>query len=506
MSLSTRTTMNITKINDFPGGKLSMFLINSINYKSTWDKIKTFDLRFLFIKNGTYSEGWQDDNIGAYFLGAKSNPDSKDGVLPVSYYGHCDPVTFISESLKTKDQLVVVNEAAPQIFYFHFEDSESNIINVTGSKITNENLENASEAEIKSFFDVEPTASYIGNPDEETEEERAERESIENSVKSSLEASDGTEEKPSNSPENLELASNENYKWYSSIEESKPITSFSEFKSIKESLLLEENGKPKPEVEGPEGLPAEVKAEEKKPKLADIEGTTLGSKILTARQMNENFERVLDTLSNPIPFAIYFVEDREYADPSLRDIYQPGNFMNFTIDPSAIKASDGEDIEELIAVNNLDVLLDAKKGLYKFTGRDQETNFKDTDLKDTDLKDNSPDVLTADISSASNKKSVIPLSSGRGEKEQIKATIQRINADQSSQLGISDWQDVTSVKIIRDENKNPVTIKIKNKKAGFGDKSRTIRKGEDGWEAALVLAKADSKREEEEQQSELAKR
>ena len=516
MSVSTRTTMNITKINDFPGGDLSMFLINSYNHKGIWDKIKTFDLRFLFIKNGTYSEGWQDDNIGAYFLGAKSNPDSKDGVLPVSYYGHCEPVLFMDESLKTGDQLVVVDPSAPQTFYFHFEDSESNIINVTGSKITNENLENASEKEIKSFFDVEPSASYIGNPDGETEEERAERESLMNSVKSSLAPSDGTEEKPLDSPENVELASNENYKWYSSIEESKPITSFSEFKLIKESLLLEKNptegGTAEPEVKTPEVKTPEVEKPEaeggeKKPKLEDIKGTTIGSKILTSRQMNENFERVLETLSIPIPFCIYFVEDREYADPALRDIYQPGSFMNFVIDPSAIKAAEGENIEELIAVNNLDVILDAKKGFYNFSGKDQETKFKDTDLKDTELSnDNSPDVLTADISSASTKKSVIPLSSGGGKKEPIKPTIERINPDQLSQLGISGWQDVTNVTIIRDDSGSPEKIKIKNKKAKFGDRSRTINSGEKGWEAALVLAKVDSKREEEEQQSELAKR
>ena len=150
-----------------------------------------------------------------------------------------DFTTFVDASLEMGDQLVVVDKDAPQTFYFHFEDSESNIINVTGSKITDKDLENASGEEINSFFTVEPTSSYIGNPDAETEEEKAERESLENSARSSSADSDDTEEKPSDSPEKVELASNENYKWYSSIEESKPITSFSEFKMIKESLLLE---------------------------------------------------------------------------------------------------------------------------------------------------------------------------------------------------------------------------------------------------------------------------
>jgi hypothetical protein len=510
-SNSTRTTMNITKINDFEKGGLSMFLVNSVNYKGIWDEIKGFDLRFLFIKNATYSEGYSDDNIGTYFLGAKSNPDSKDGVLPISYYGHTDFVTFANTAAKMGDQLVIVEKDAPKTFYFHFEDSESNIINVTGSKITDEDLENASEEEVRSFFTVEPTSSYIGNPDEETEEERAERESLEASARSSSGPSDGKEEENPDSPEKVELASNENYKWYSSIEESKPITSFSEFKSIKESLLFEDDKKPPIEggtpKEGVEELPTEVGGkEEKTPELGDIKGTTLGSQIMTAKEMGENFEKALNTIDEPIPFCIYFVENREYADPELRDIYQPGSFMNFSLLPDVMNAPDGEDIEGGIQVNNLDVLLDVKKGLYNFSEKDRETKLKDTDIEVAGGGDSKATntILTADISSARNKESVTPL--GRGGKEEIKTTLQRVKPDELNQLEISDWEDVTSIKIIRDGSGNPERIKIKNRKAGFGDKSRTIEKGERGWEAALSLAKANNDREAEEQKLELAKR
>jgi hypothetical protein len=510
MSNSTRTTMNITKINDFPKGGLSMFLINSLNYKETWDKIKTFDLRFLFIKNGTYSEGWQDDNIGTYFLGGKVNPDPKE-TLPISYYGHCDFTIFKANSVKMTDQLVIVDETAPQIFYFHFEDSESNIINVTGTKITNKDLENASEEEVRSFFEVEPTSSYIGNPDDETEEEREQRESLENSARSSSDPSDGSEEEENpDSPEKVELASNENYKWYSSIEESKPITSFSEFKLIKESLLLEDKKSPivetpEPEVEvKDEELPTGEEGEEEPPKLEDMKGTALNSQILTAKQMNKNFERVLDTIETPMAFCIYFVENREYADPELRNIYQPGSFMNFSISPDAIGASDGSNIEGGIQVNNLDVLLDAKKGLYNFSEKDRETKIKDTDIEVVGERGRkaSNTILTADISSASNKEAVTPL--GRGE--EIKTTLQRMNPDELNQLEISDWDDITNIKIIRDRNGNPKTIKIKNRKAELGNKSRSIENGEPGWEAALSLAIANNAREAEEQKLELAKR
>jgi hypothetical protein len=517
VSNSTRTTMNITKILDFtPEGKaegLSMFLINSANYKPLWDRIKGNDLRFLFIKNSTYEEGYADDNIGAYFLGANSKPDSKDGVLPLSYYGHCDYTLFKTVYADMKDQLVVVadDSSAPKTFNFHFEDSESNVINVMGSKVTDKDLENASSKEIDSFFNVEPVSSYIGNPDEETEEEKKERQELENSAKQEL-PSEGEDESDNLNP-NSEIAKNEGEKWYSRIEESKPLTSFGEFKMIKESLLLEQNppiqgGTPK---QGVEELPTETGGNEPKKEinLDDMKGSSVGSKILTAKQINENFQKILDTVEQPATFAIYFVEQREYADSELRNIYQPGSFMNFVIDDKAINLSDGSDIENHVQVNNLDVLLDAKKGVYNFSDRDRETSLKDKDLGDTeDLGSKASNtVLTSDIRSARDKKSVSDsiFSKDNVEKDPIKNTLERITPDEKSKLDISNWEDVTSVKIIRDSNGNPETVKIKNRKAKFGDKSRKFEKGEPGFEEALALAKANKDKEEEEQ-SELAER
>ena len=221
--------------------------------------------------------------------------------------------------------------------------------------------------------------------------------------------------------------------------------------------------------------------------------------------MNENFERVLDTIEEPMGFSIYFVENREYADPELRDVYQPGSFMNFTVDASGIKASEGADIEGDVLVNNLDVLLDVKKGIYNFTKKDTETKLKDEDLGGDDSK-SSQSILTANINSARDKKEVTPLSGGRGETKELKNTIERMNPDQLSQLDISNWDDITNIKIIRDDSGNAETIKIKNRKAKFGDKSRKIEKGEPGWEAALALAKANKDRESQEEELELAKR
>lgn len=514
VSVSTRTTMNLTKIANFPipgaskdsEASICLFLINNVNYKPLWDKIKGFDLRFLFIQNGEYTEGYVDDNIGAYFLGAKSQPEDKDSILPISYYGHCNPAIFMDAYNDMQDQLIVVEKDAPDVYYFHFEDSESNIINVTGRKVKDSDLENASQGEIQSFFNVEPVSTYIGNPDSETPEERKERESIENSAKALDVIPEDQENEKSVSPEeNTDLAKNENVKWYSSIDESKPISSFLDFKHIKESLLLEKD----PPIEGGQNRPGaqelETKAEAGEKKEKNTEGISLGSQILTAKQIQENFEKILNTIEKPMEFSIYFVENREYADPELRDIYQPGSFMNFSLSGEAISASDGSDIEGMIQVNNLDVLLDAKKGIYSFSKKDKETNLKDEDLQDPNIK-SGRNILTANITSARNKEEVSPLSSGREEEEEPKNIMQRMQPDQLKELGISNWTDVTSVKIIRDGKGSPETVKIKNRKAKYGDKSRSFEKGEPGFESALALAQANKDIELEDKESELSKR
>jgi hypothetical protein len=243
------------------------------------------DLKFLFIQDGTYEEGYADDNIPAVFLGAKANPKA-EGVLPIAYYAHCDFPTFASAYESMADQLVVIPDSAPETYNFYFEDSESNIINVYGKKVSSQDIENASQGEIRSFFDVQPVSSLIGNPESETEEEKEQRQAMENSAKS-LSSSEGDDQEGDGEDDgdlaSTEKSTNESYdtKWYSTINESKPVTSFDDFRSLKESILLEDN----PPLPGKEfvkavGLPTEVgggESEEKKLETQTPESTVGGT-------------------------------------------------------------------------------------------------------------------------------------------------------------------------------------------------------------------------------------
>jgi hypothetical protein len=498
VSNTTRTTMNITKILDFkPEEKMastSLFLINMINSKGLWDEVKTFDLRFLFIKDGKYEEGFRDDNIGAYFLGAKANPD-KNAMLPLAYDGHCTFATFGKYYAEAKDQLIYIDEDAPDTYNFHFEDRESNIINVYGKKVTDKDIENASSSEISDFFDVQPVSSMIGNPDEETEEEKKERENLEKISKNDDESNPDDQEGESESTTG-EISTNENVKWYSQIEGSKPITSFGDFKLIKESLLLEKDPPVLAVEETPEG-----EADKKEGEGGDekSEASVVSSSISSAKDLQENFQNIINTIEKPIPFSIYFVELREYADPDLRSIYKAGTFTNFSVNGDSITASDDSSIEGSVQVNNLDVLIDPRKGIYNYSDKDRDTNIKAGDReKDGDVE-STDNIRTSILAPGFERSKFSGNLSSDVNTEEIKSTLGRMDPDDLSKLGISNWTDVTSVKIIRDENGKPVTVKIKNKKAKLLDKSRRFDSGDSTFNIALDLAQANKDKEQEEE-------
>jgi len=487
-SNSTRTTMNLTKLCDFEKEGFSLFLINSVNSKEIADQMKVsggddYSLRILAIKHGVYEEGWQDDNIGCKFLPLSVDPAN---LPPISYAGHCSYLDFANQYKDSPDQLVVIDKDAPEIFNFHFEDSESNVINVYARRVTDSDINKADEKEINDFFTVQPISSLIGNPEDETKEEREEREKISNV--SGYEDEEEKEEK-----------SNES-KWYRGIESPRPISSFDHFKILKESMLFEygdekktttavekssdtEEDKDKPEADSPDGS-------KKTP-------TNVGSNFFEAKEIQKRFERIIETQEEPFGFAIYFVEKREYADPLLRDIYQPGTFMNFMVDQDAIDASDGDPIGGGIRVNNMDLLLDVRKGIYRFKEKDEKTTKEEIEKALAD---------SGEIQKSQIGKSKITISPGKGndteEKEKPLKIIDRIAAEDLSKLGIEGWDDVTNVKVIKSKSGEPIEVKIKNRKAKFGDKSRKIEKNEPGFLSALKLAKEfEEKKESDEKEN-----
>lgn len=450
-SISTRTTIDMVKLKDISYGNkvLSIFIITNVNHKETREKIEKYALRLLVFKgNETYEEGIIDDNISAKLVLGNASSDPKE-MLPMSYIGHTNNLLFTDTYIGSPDQLVTVDSLGPEEFTFHFEDSESNVINVWGKKIKENDLENASEEEVRSFFTKEPVSSYIGDPAKETEEEKEEREELEKKALSLKQKSQ----------KELEKSEKKESSESSNIQTNESILSFNDFSRQKELGFVYESA---------------------------IEDASSSNPI------QQDFQKILNNSTSPAFFEIYFVTLREYADPSLRKTYSPGSFTNFLLTPEAISSSDGSDLSGEISINNYDVLLNVKKGLYSF---DNESSQKEKERRENEEAEKLKGGKSQIEIRSSTRGQVFDLSRTPGkEKEEKKENLEKeggliskLEKDDIQSLNIGSWGDVTSVKAIRNDKGNIVKIKIKNRKASLDDKSREVAEGDPGFQSAIRL-------------------
>jgi hypothetical protein len=159
--------------------------------------------------------------------------------------------------------------------------------------------------------------------------------------------------------------------------------------------------------------------------------------------------------------------------------------MNFNIDKKAINVSDGQSIEGLLQVNNLDILLDVKKGIYSYK-EGEEKEIKGRESEKGKKVETSNTIRTSYLGKEKEDIGKIePI-----ESKEILKTFDRVEPSILSDLGISQWEDVTNIRVITDDDKNIKEIKIKNKKANFGDRSRSIKVGDSNFESAKKLSDA----------------
>ena len=164
--------------------------------------------------------------------------------------------------------------------------------------------------------------------------------------------------------------------------------------------------------------------------------------------------------------------------------------MNFLLTPEAISAADGADISADVSISNYDILLNCKKGLYTF---DQEAS----DREKEEEAEAEAEKLKGGKSQIEIKKSgiggIINLSrTPEKEKEEKKQELEReggmmakVDQKDVQSLDIEGWGDITNVKAIKDKDGNITKVKIKNRKASLDDKSRTLQKGDPGFESAV---------------------
>ena len=430
----TRTTMELIKIADT--GSESIFILNQINSKEVQKQIAQYDLTLVSFNNGDVVERGFFDNEDLDF---KILSVKKDLNALFNYQGSCDWELFETEFDKSSGTLLVSDRNAPEEYDFNFSDSDDNIINVVGKKVTTEELSKYSSEDLSRIFGV-------------TMSERTEKSRIK-----TLEQAP-TEDK-SREEVNDSLST-------SSFSDLQVITKFSDFKKHEYSILDEaENDQIKTDT----GNSSEGAGD------ADSKGSEISS--LTAKQK-----------SGPAEIAVYIVTERDYANPELRGKYETGEFTNFLLDPKDWKARNGDPVD--IDPNTDEMLEDSKRGLYTYVEKKDETpkpivkdevQSADDDSKEKE-KEKEPEIKKDDYYITVNPKDI-------NIKDKKSSTVVRdasmtgginlfdtiLTPRDRETLKIENWKTITFAKELRDNRGDITEVKFRNKYAPFGDKSRKYR-------------------------------
>lgn len=428
-SNETRTTMEIVKVADT--GSESVFILSQINSKEVQKQLAQYDLTLISFDNSDVVERGYFDNEDLDF---KMLSVQKDLNALFNYQGSCDWELFESEFDNSSGTLLISDPNAPEGYEFHFSDSEDNIINVVGKKVTTEELSKYSSADLNRIFGV--TLSR------ETE----------NKIETA-------EQKPVEDKEDVEVNDNLNIS-------SQVITKFSDFKKQGYPVLEEENVQAKT-VSG-----------------NSVEGT--GDIDSAGSQM---IDLTSEQKSGPAEIAIYIVIERDYADPKLRGKYETGDFTNFLLDSTDWVAKNGDSIE--IEPNTDEILEETKRGLYSYIEKKEEVKpvvkdeVQDADDSDKDEdkdKEKEVEVKSDDYYIKTNVKDV-------DIKDRQNSTVIRdtqlpggvnlfdtiLTTRDKEALKIENWKTITFAKEFFDAKGDTTEVKFKNRYAPFGDKSRKYR-------------------------------
>jgi len=431
----TRTTMELIKVAE-RGGK-SIFILTQINSKEIQKQIANYDITLLSFDNGDVVETGFFDNEDLDFemLCVKQDLNSL-----FNFQGACDWNLFQDEFNKAKSTLLVSDPNAPDEYEFHFSDSEDNIINVVGTKVSTEELSKYSDEDINRIFGV--TVS------KETES----RIKTEGASKSNKEK------------ETEEVSDSLNHNYFSDLLESQVISKFSDFKKKGYEMFEDQ------------GAVSNVAKGNPKEGSDDADSQTKNMPALTPEQM-----------SGPAEIAIYLVTERDYADPKLRGKYETGEFTNFLLDPKDWEARNGSSIE--VDPNTDEVLEDSVRGLYTYVEKKEDEKpvikdeVQDAD-DDTEGSEEKPEtevkqddyyitVSPQDVEIKDRKSSTVIKDTSLAGGINLFDTM--LTAPEKEALKIENWKTVTFAKELRDNRGDIIEVKLKNKYAPFGDKSRKYR-------------------------------
>ena len=427
----TRTTMELVKVAD--NGGESIFILTQINAKEIQKQIAEFDMTLISFDNGEVIDRGYFDNEDIDF---KMLSVKKDLNALFNYQGSCDWDLFETEFDNSSGTLLISDPNAPDEYEFHFSDSEDNIINVVGKKVSTDELSKYSSEDLNRLFGITGAK---------------EKKKTDSKIKKA-------EENPVNAGVNDSLKTPK----FSNLLESSIITKFSDFKKAEYTIMEDDNNA------SVNGNPAEGSDD------VDSKGSEMVE--LTAKQK-----------SSPEEVAVYIVTERDYADPKFRGKYETGDFTNFLLDSDDMEAKNDSPIN--VDPNTDEILEDSKRGLYTYIEKKEEeapvvNKTQGTEDEDDKNKEKEKDdaikkddyyltVNPKDVNIKDKKNSTVIKDTSMSGGINLFDII--LTAKDKEVLKIENWKTVTFAKEIFDRRGDGIEVKFKNKYAPFGDKSRRYR-------------------------------
>jgi hypothetical protein len=410
----TRTTMELVKVADVNGK--SVFILTQINSKEVQKQIAEYDITLISFDNSDVVERgfFDNEDLDFQMLSLKKDLNSLQ-----NYQGSCDWNVFENEYREASPVLLVADPDAPEEYEFHFSDSDDNILNVVGKKVSTEELSSYSDEEIARKFGV--------NVSKETE----------NRIKK-----EGQEK-----PKEGEVSDSLKTLPFSDLLESKVISKFSDFKKMGDPVLEDESKSSQmisltsKQKSGPLEVAMYIVTER------DYANPELRGKYETGNFTNFLLDSKDWKAKNGDPVDIDPDTDEELED-SKRGLYKYVEQKEEIVKPvvkDEVQDADDEDGKEKEKEKEPEV----KKDDYYIT----------VDPKDVNIKDKKRSTVIRDTS----------MSGGINLFDTI------LTARDKEALKIENWKTVTFAKEIRDNRGDITEVKFRNKYAPFGDKSRKYR-------------------------------
>jgi hypothetical protein len=428
----TRTTMEIVKIGELEGR--SIFMVLQINSEMFQKALQDNDLMLMSFSNSDVFERGYLDNDDLEFQTILI-PDITELTIATSFVGYSTWDEMEEAYNKAPDNPVYVPKDAKKTYEFHYVDSEGRDVNVTGTLVSESELEGSVLKEL-----IPGEADVVE------------------------ESFDGARE------------------FEDLLNESK-VVSFSDF-SMRTSNLIkeEENEDPAQAEEKPAEQTEETPTEDENKELEGYEAE-LDDVINSGVGLKK-------TTYSRIPIVSYAVNTISFVDPNINE--SPGEFSYFLVGDQSVDPKPNQPI--LVESASDDLIGEPRFGLKKYvppTEEDDEGTIVEPDeevidIEDVDKKRTKISTDRADVQIKSGSRSLSI--KDRDIEGGISILAEFGTDDLKRKLNIEDWEEISSVKVRENSDGEPIKVVLKNRFAKMGDRRRVLRKGEQGFNTALKFA------------------